>query len=76
MMHYVYPCSPVSDSDGDFVTFSSTVELMEAVKHSPDGVLRLFIKPTAQTGDKDGASSTSSQGASGEHGTLFFFSNF
>ena len=63
-------CVPsVSDSDEDFVTFSSTIELMEAVKHSPDGVLRLFVKPTAQTGNED--NSTPSQGASGESWTCF-----
>eukprot|EP00745_Piridium_sociabile_P029036 TRINITY_DN47042_c0_g2_i1.p1 TRINITY_DN47042_c0_g2~~TRINITY_DN47042_c0_g2_i1.p1 ORF type:complete len:516 (+),score=130.87 TRINITY_DN47042_c0_g2_i1:303-1850(+) len=48
------------DTDGDFVTFSSSVEMMEAVHHSTDGVLRVFVKRTeagqntATGGDTDG----------------------
>lgn len=47
------------DMDGDFVIFSSTVEMQEAVHHSTDGVLRIFVKRTAGQdkatgGDKGG----------------------
>lgn len=53
------------DEDGDFVTFSSTMELMEAVKFSPEDVLRLFVKPagTGPAQDENGAQSSTSQGA-------------
>ncbi|KAL8609310.1 hypothetical protein ACOMHN_060038 [Nucella lapillus] len=40
------------DNDGDFVTFSSTAELKEAVHHSADEVFRVFIKRTAAQDNK------------------------
>ncbi|XP_076468546.1 sequestosome-1-like [Babylonia areolata] len=35
------------DADGDLVTFSSTLEMLEAVDSSTDGVLRIFVKRVA-----------------------------
>lgn len=43
--------SILTDSDGDFVTFSSKDELKEAVACSADGVLRLFVKPRESCGN-------------------------
>lgn len=48
------------DTDGDFVTFSSTMELMEAVRFSPESVLRLFVRPITMA--QDGPRPSSSQG--------------
>lgn len=48
------------DTDGDFVTFSSTVELKEAVHHSTDGVLRVFVKRVA---GQDKTKDTAGKGA-------------
>lgn len=43
-----------TDTDGDFVIFSSSDELNEAMTCSKDGILRLFVK--TNTDLKTGAS--------------------
>lgn len=63
------------DMDGDFVTFSSTVELMEAVRFSPEDVLRLYVRPacTGTTQNENGAQPTShgTPGASKDEEKVF-----
>lgn len=48
------------DSDEDFIVFSSTLELMEAVRQSQDDVARIFVKPVEEKPEPQPA-----QGASG-----------